>query len=149
MTRDACGRPLMPGFNADRVDVAAGLRKLSELGWSREQEPNAHMEVEYNLRRWARGEEAPADHSMRRSLSGVDYTSWRVVLATAIATSEAAAQPPASDRDSMSTDPMEELAKARKAIADAERNLRSAKLRLELAQCDLTDLEIELEDRRG
>lgn len=100
MTRDAFGRPLIPGLNADRVDVAAGLRKLSDLGWAQEQEPNAHMEVEYNLQRWARGEEADADHSMSRSLSGVDYTSWRVVLAAAIAAGEATAGPPASDQES-------------------------------------------------
>ena len=98
MTRDAYGKPLVPGVNVDRVDVAAGLRKLSELGWSREQEPNAHQEVEYNLMRWARGEEAAADHSMSRSLSGLDYTSWRVILAAAIAAGEAAAQQLASDQ---------------------------------------------------
>lgn len=85
MTGDRMGNPLVPGVNADPVDVSAGLAKLAALGWSRGSDPNAHMEVEYNLLRWARGEEAHADRSMSRSLSGVDYTSWRIVLAAAIA----------------------------------------------------------------
>lgn len=46
-------------------------------------------------------------------------------------------------------DPATRLTNARKIVADAESNLRSAKLRLDLAQRDLADLEIELEDHRG
>lgn len=89
-TRTFDGSKLTPGVNVDPVDVAAGLRKLDQLGWPRATEPNAHMEVEYNLMRWARGEEAEADRSMSKSLSGVDYTSWRIILATAITSGEAA-----------------------------------------------------------
>lgn len=87
-TRDIAGAPLVPGRNVDRVDVEAGLAKMVELGFD---EPNHRMEVDYNLTRWGRGEEDSADRSMSRSLSGVDYTSWRIILASVIATAERAA----------------------------------------------------------
>ena len=74
------GSPLTPGVNVDKVDVEAGLAKLADLGYVL---PNQVLEVEYNLRRWALGEEAEADRSMGRSLSGVTYMGWRVVLAAA------------------------------------------------------------------
>jgi len=81
------GEPLVPGVNVDKVDVGAGLVKLAELGYHRFQ----HIwEVDYNLRRWARGEEGEADRSMSRSLSGVTYEAWRMVLAAAIAAGERA-----------------------------------------------------------
>ena len=76
------GAPLTPGVNVDAVDIEAGLKRLSELGY---RHGNAQMEVSYNLRRWARGEESEADLSMGRSLSGVGYTAWRMVLAAALA----------------------------------------------------------------
>lgn len=46
-------------------------------------------------------------------------------------------------------DPATRVANARRIVADAERNLRSAKLRLDLANQELADLEIELEHHRG
>ena len=82
MMRAFTGEKLTPGVNVDPVNVAAGLRRLTILGYD---SANAHMEVEYNLMRWARGEEAQADHSMADSLSGVSYTDWRVCLTSAIA----------------------------------------------------------------
>ena len=82
--RTVDGLKLTPGVNSDPIDVPAGVAKARQLGYSlwRHQ-----MEVEYNLARWARGEEA--DHSMSTSLSGVSYTDWRVILAAARAAGEA------------------------------------------------------------
>jgi hypothetical protein len=78
--RDVCGRKLVPGVNVDRVDAAAGLAEARVLGWSGGE---AGMVVEYALWRWARGEEEGAD---RTALSGgVDLTSWRRILAAALA----------------------------------------------------------------
>lgn len=76
------GSPLTPGVNVDAMDIAAGLARMRVLGY---EHPNHAMEVEYNLMRWARGEEEEADRSMSKSLSGVRYTDWRVILAVAIA----------------------------------------------------------------
>lgn len=76
------GAPLTPGVNVDPVDVSAGLERAKALGYDTWE----HLvEVGYNLRRWRRGEEAEADRSMSRSLSGVSYNDWRVILAAAIA----------------------------------------------------------------
>lgn len=90
MSRDALGAPLVPGHNVDPVDLEAGLRMLASLGY---EHPNQRMEVEYNLMRHARGEEAQAQQAMARSLSGVSLTSWYVVLAAAVATRTAALGP--------------------------------------------------------
>lgn len=43
----------IPGYDVDRVDVAAGLRELRECGHD---DPKTTMVVEYALARWARGE---------------------------------------------------------------------------------------------
>lgn len=87
MTRDVCGNPLTPGHNVDHVDVDAGMRQAQTFGYDNTEHI---MEIQYNLQRWARGEEEQADHSMARSLSGVSYTDWRAILAMAIATAEPA-----------------------------------------------------------
>lgn len=84
--RDFHGQPLQPGVNVDPVDIAAGLAKLHELGYVG---TLCDMEADYALRRWARGEEGLADHSMAHSLSGISYTDWRVILSAAVTTGKA------------------------------------------------------------
>lgn len=85
-----------PQRNVDQVDVAAGLEKLAALGWDLEKDARTFMVIEYALKRWARGEEAQGerlalgqgetDSGLREA--AIDLTSWRVVLATAIAAAE-------------------------------------------------------------
>lgn len=85
MTRDVSGTPLVPGVNVDKIDVAAGLKELTLCGY---QEPKTHMVIEYALQRWARGEEQAAERgAVDQSFHGVDFGSWRRVLAAAIAAS--------------------------------------------------------------
>jgi len=83
-----CHRPseFTPGVNIDRIDVNAGIEKLQELGY----EDNRTLTViDYALRRWARGEEEAAEKgAIDQSFYGIDFTSWRIVLAHAIATAE-------------------------------------------------------------
>lgn len=79
---------LVPGVNVDRVDVAAGLAMLAELGY---QDSRTHMVIEHALQRWARGEEEAAERgAIDRAFHGIDLTSWRVVLAHAITAAERA-----------------------------------------------------------
>lgn len=81
---------LRPGHNVDHVDVAAGLERLTQLGWSPVPDASTHMLIEFCLMRHARGEEAAAerqaiaqDDPEMRDVA-VDFTSWRVILASAI-----------------------------------------------------------------
>ncbi len=77
------GEPLTPGHNVDKVDVAAGAAELALCGYN---DPNTKTLINYCLLRWARGEEAQADKmAIDRSFYGIDFTSWRRVLAAAIA----------------------------------------------------------------
>lgn len=85
-TKTFDGKPLTPGVNVDPVDIEAGLKMMTSLGYDSEFN---YIEVDYNLKRWTRGEEAEADHSMSNSLSGVNYTSWRMILAAAVASGTA------------------------------------------------------------
>lgn len=76
---------LVPGYNLDRIDVAAGMAQARAFGYD---DPESQMVVEYALIRHARGEE---DGAERTALSGgIDFTTWRVCLAAARATAEAA-----------------------------------------------------------
>lgn len=73
----------VPGYNVDRVDVAAGLRELRTCGYD---EPKTAMVIEYALRRWARGEEEAAQRgAIDRSFHGIHLTCWLRVLAAAMA----------------------------------------------------------------
>jgi hypothetical protein len=75
-----------PGYNVDRIDVAAGLRELNACGYS---EPETVMVIEYALRRWARGEEEQAQRgAIDRSFHGINLTCWLRVLAAAMASAE-------------------------------------------------------------
>ena len=76
----------IPGYNVDRIDVAAGLRELKACGY---EEPKTVMVIEYALMRWARGEEAAAQKgAIDRSFHGINLTCWIRVLAAARAAAE-------------------------------------------------------------
>lgn len=78
------GAPLQPGVNVDRLDIAAGLRELEACGYTDSAE--TRMVVTYALQRWARGEETQAERgAIDRSFYGIDLTSWKRVLAAAMA----------------------------------------------------------------
>lgn len=73
----------VPGYNVDRVDVAAGLRELKTCGYD---DPETVMVIEYALMRWARGEEKAAQRgAIDRSFHGINLTCWLRVLAAAMA----------------------------------------------------------------
>jgi hypothetical protein len=75
--------PRVPGWNVDPVDVNAGLALLKKFGYD---EPHTTMVIEYALQRWGRGEEAAAEKgAIDKSFHGIDYTTWRAVLAAAVA----------------------------------------------------------------
>lgn len=74
--------PRVPGYNVDPVDVAAGLRELNTIGYTG---PHTVMVIEYALQRWARGEEDDAERgAIDLAFYGIDFGSWRRVLAAAI-----------------------------------------------------------------
>jgi hypothetical protein len=78
MRRDACGAALVPGYNVDIVDVAAGMEQAATFGYD---SPEHRMVVEYALMRQARGEEYGAERS---ALSGgIDLTSWYAIKSAA------------------------------------------------------------------
>ncbi|MFL0579571.1 hypothetical protein [Dietzia sp. 179-F 9C3 NHS] len=80
----------VPGYDVDRVDIDAGLRKLRALGFH---DRKTTMVIQYALQRNARGEEAAAEKgAIDRSFHGIDLTSWRMVLAAARAAGEASAK---------------------------------------------------------
>lgn len=74
------GAPLVPGVNVDPVDIAAGLAEAKGIGYD---SPEDEMVVVYALQRWQRGEEDGAEKTALGH--GVDYTSWRRILAAAVA----------------------------------------------------------------
>lgn len=91
MTYDV-SRPVhrIPGYDVDRVDVAAGLRELKAIGYG---EPETVMVIEYALRRWARGEEEAAQRgAIDRSFHGISLTCWLRVIAAARAAAETGAK---------------------------------------------------------
>jgi hypothetical protein len=78
--REFEGRPLAAGVNADPVDVTAGLAKAADLGYG---DKSRALVVSYALYRHAKGEENGAVATIRSH--GIDFTSWRVILAAAVA----------------------------------------------------------------
>lgn len=79
--RDMNGNKLVPGVNADKINVQAGLAELRVCGYDH---PNTFMLIEYCLNRWAKGEEELAQKTaMATDLNGINYTSWLRVLAAA------------------------------------------------------------------
>jgi hypothetical protein len=76
----------VPGYNVDRIDVAAGLRELKACGYDA---PQTTLVIEYALLRWARGEEAEAERgAIDPSFHGINLTCWLRVLAAARAQAE-------------------------------------------------------------
>lgn len=74
---------LVPGRNVDALDIAAGMRELTECGYD---EAETKTVIEYALMRWARGEEEAAERgAIDRSFHGISLTCWRRVLAAAMA----------------------------------------------------------------
>lgn len=76
----------VPGYNVDRIDVAAGVRELRACGYD---EPETVMVIEYALMRWARGEEESAQRgAIDKAFHGINFTCWIRVLAAARAHAE-------------------------------------------------------------
>lgn len=76
----------VPGFNVDKVDVAAGLRELKACGYD---DPYTTMVIEHALMRWARGEEAAAQKgAIDKAFHGISLTCWIRVIAAARASAE-------------------------------------------------------------
>lgn len=81
------GKPLTPGVNVDPIDYDAGIRELGLCGWN---DGNTRMVIGHALARHARGEEDAAERlAIDRQPEGphgfgVDFTSWRRILAAAI-----------------------------------------------------------------
>lgn len=72
------------GYNVDPIDVDAGVAELLTVY------PGAPWETRaviiYALQRWARGEEAAAEKGATdRGFHGLDFGTWRRVLAAAVA----------------------------------------------------------------
>lgn len=79
----------IPGFNVDRIDVAAGLAELKACGY----DERTTLVIEHALMRWARGEEKAAQRgAIDRRFHGINLTSWLRVLAVARAAGEAKAK---------------------------------------------------------
>jgi hypothetical protein len=81
-TRDMHGNPLVPGVNVDPVNIAAGLRMATQLGYG---DPTAQMVAQYALQRHQRGEEEGAQRTWLHEYPH-DLTSWYAILAHAVAT---------------------------------------------------------------
>lgn len=82
---------LKPGYNTDRIDVAAGMQALRDCGYD---DPYTEMVIEHALMRWARGEEEAAQRgAIDQSFHGIAPTCWIRVLATARAHGEATGAP--------------------------------------------------------
>ncbi len=77
---------LVPGHNVDKVNVEVGLKELQATGYDH---PNTIMVIEHALMRWQRGEEEQAERgAIDQSFYGIDFTSWRRVLAAACAAAQ-------------------------------------------------------------
>lgn len=77
------GNPLVPGYNVDKVNIAVGMEELRKTGYH---EARTKQVIMYALQRWARGEEEAAERgAIDKTFYGIDFTSWRRVLAAAVA----------------------------------------------------------------
>lgn len=83
MPRPFAVSELKPGINLDKIDIKAGVRMLADLGYN---SPNETILAEYCLSRLAKGEEDLAE--MTAIHMGIDLTSWRMGLATAMSAAE-------------------------------------------------------------
>ena len=76
--------PKVPGYNTDRVDIAAGLAQARAFGYGSETD---EMILTYALQRHARGEEEAAQRGALEYMRN-DLTSWTAILAAALAAAE-------------------------------------------------------------
>ena len=68
-------------YNVDKINVEAGLKELVKTGYT---DVRTIMVIEYNLNRWAKGEEKAAQKgAIDKDYYGIDLTSWIRVLAAA------------------------------------------------------------------
>lgn len=75
-----------PGYNVDKLDIAAGLRELVLCGYTDE---HTRMVIQYALQRHARGEEEAARKgAIDKNFHGVNFTSWNRILAAAMAAAQ-------------------------------------------------------------
>ena len=77
------GRPLTPGLNVDALDIHAGVKQASALGFGVTAE-DLHVAA-YALQRHARGEEDGAEKTWMGHFGKHNLTGWRMVLAAAMA----------------------------------------------------------------
>lgn len=80
---DAHGMVLVPGYNVDKVDIAAGIDLAVSFGYNSAEH---RAVVEYALMRHRRGEEEGAQKSALNG--GISLTSWYAILAAALAAGE-------------------------------------------------------------
>lgn len=81
--RTLTGAQLQPGVNVDALNFAAGLAELKLCGY---EVAETEQVILYALQRWARGEEEAAERgAIDQAFYGIDLTSWRRVLAAAMA----------------------------------------------------------------
>lgn len=74
------------GYNVDPIDVTAGLDMLTRCGYGDDEYWMTEMVIQYSLALWARGDEEEAERkAIDKDFHGIDFTSWRMVLAHAIA----------------------------------------------------------------
>ena len=75
--------PKVPGVNVDKINVDAGMAELKKIGYVA---PRTVMVIEHALNLWRRGEEDKAErNAIDQNFYGIDFTSWRRVLAAAMA----------------------------------------------------------------
>lgn len=78
--------PRVPGHNVDKIDLDAGMAELAKIGYTGER---TQMVILYALQCWGRGEEGRAEkNAIDQNFYGIDLTSWRRVLAAAMAGAE-------------------------------------------------------------
>jgi hypothetical protein len=77
--------PKTVGVNLDPIDVAAGLQQANSIGYG---DGESQMVLHYALQRWARGEEEAAERMVVKAYK-TDLTSWRMILAAAMAVGQA------------------------------------------------------------
>lgn len=79
--RTWAGTALTPGVNVDPVNIAAGLQEAASIGYD---DGVAQMVTTYALQRHQRGEEDGAEATWLSQYPR-DFTSWRRILAAAVA----------------------------------------------------------------
>ena len=75
-------KPLMLGYNVNKIDIEAGLRELERCGYD---DPYTTSRIHHALVRCSKGDELEAySAAIDISLNGIDLASWYRVLSAAI-----------------------------------------------------------------